>query len=82
VTKKTARIERGDRLLMELLVAATWPDSKVTVTIAGTRFTIAEDNPEIREALKAAKERAANGQARIGTSKLAKLLGDGEPKRR
>jgi hypothetical protein len=62
---------------MELPVAATWPaDGKVTVTIAGTRFTFAEDNPEIREVLKAAKERAS-GQARLGTSKLARMFDEG-----
>jgi hypothetical protein len=78
VAKKTAgRIEPGDRLVVELPVVAAWPDmGKVTVTIAGTRFTIAADNPEIREVLKAAKEKAARGQARIGTSKLAKAFGD------
>jgi hypothetical protein len=52
------------------------------VLIAGTRFTIADDNPEIREVLKSAKQKAERGQARIGTSALAKLLGDGQPKRR
>ena len=76
--KNTGRIEPGDKLLMELPVAATWPEmGKVTVLIAGTRFTFAGDNSEIREVLKAAKEKAARGQERIGTSKLAKMLGDG-----
>jgi hypothetical protein len=65
--KNTTRIEPGDRLLVELPVVASWPDmGKVTVTIAGTRFTFAEDNPEIRDVLKAAKEKAARGQKRIG----------------
>jgi hypothetical protein len=71
--KASTGIQPGDTLLMELPVKATWPDmGKVTVTIAGTRFTFAEDNPEIREVLKAAKEKA--GQGRIGTSKLAKVF--------
>ena len=92
MAKKTSGgIERGDTLVMELSVAATWPeDGKVTVMIAGTRITFAEDNPEIREVLKAATEKArggerlrreqgnktSRGQARIGTSKLARILGD------
>jgi len=47
------------------------------VTIAGTRFTIAEDNPEIREILKAAKDKAQRGQARIGGSSLSKIFDQG-----
>jgi hypothetical protein len=43
----------------------------VTVTIARTRFTIADDNDAIREVLKAAKEKARRGQERIGKSALA-----------
>jgi len=38
---------------------------KITVTIAGTRFTFAEDNPEIRDVLKKAKEKAERGQKRV-----------------
>ncbi len=72
--KNAAGIQPGDKVLMELPVVAIWPDDKVTVTIAGTRFTIAEDNPAIREVLKAAKEKAARGQARIGGSKLSKVI--------
>jgi hypothetical protein len=44
--KKAGRIEAGDRLVMGLPVAATWPDGKVTVSINGTRFTFTEDNPQ------------------------------------
>jgi hypothetical protein len=79
LANKTGRIERGDRLLMELPVAATWPDGKVTVTINGTRFTIAADNPEIREVLKAAKEKAVRGgrRVKIGGSPLAKIFDEG-----
>jgi hypothetical protein len=70
LAKKTAgRVEPGDRLVVELPVVATWPDmGKVTVTIAGTRFTFAENNPEIREVLKKAKEKAGRGQQRVGGS--------------
>jgi hypothetical protein len=76
--KTTSRIEAGDKLVMELPVVAAWPDmGKVTVTIAGTRFTFAEDNPEIRDVLKKAKERAERGQKRIGGSALAKAFDDG-----
>jgi hypothetical protein len=74
VAKKKAGIEPGDRLLMELPVAATWPDGKVTVSIAGTRFTFAEDNPEIREVLKKATDKVRRGQERIGKSALAKIF--------
>jgi hypothetical protein len=85
VAKKAAgRIERGDRLVMELPVAATWPDGKVTVTIAGTRFTFTEDNPEIREVLKAAMEKARAGErdrrrhgVKIGGSPLSKIFDEG-----
>lgn len=77
VAKKKAEIEPGDKLVMELPVAATWPDGKVTVTINGTRFTITEDNPEIREVLKAATEKARKGQDRIASSALAKIFDDG-----
>ena len=38
---------------------------------AGTRFTFAEDNPEIRDVL---KERAEHGQAKIGSSAFARRL--------
>jgi len=67
VAKKTAgNVEPGDRLVVELPVVATWPDmGKITVTIAGTRFTFAEDNPEIRDVLKKAKEKAERGQKRV-----------------
>ena len=65
MAKKKAGIEPGDRLVMELPVAATWPDGKVTVLIAGTRFTIAEDNADIREVLKKAPDTARRGQERI-----------------
>lgn len=75
--KNTGRIEPGDRLIVELPVVATWPDGRVTVMIAGTRFTFAEYNPEIREVLKRAKERAERGQKRIGGSAFAKVLDDG-----
>jgi hypothetical protein len=77
--KNTGRIEPGDRLVMELPVVATWPDDgKVTVAIGGTRFTIrAEDNPEIRELLRAAKEKARRGQERIGGSALSKIFDEG-----
>ena len=47
---------------------------RVTVTIAGTRFTFAEDNPEIRDVL---KERAEHGQAKIGSSAFAKAFDEG-----
>lgn len=58
----TTRIEPGDRLLVELPVVASWPDmGKVTVTIAETRFTFSEDNPEIKDVLKKAKEKAERG---------------------
>jgi hypothetical protein len=36
LARKKAGIEAGDRLVMELPGAATWPDGKVTVLIAGT----------------------------------------------
>jgi hypothetical protein len=63
VAKKTAgNVEPGDRLVVELPVVATWPDMG---KIAGTRFTFAEDNPEIRDVLKKAKEKAARGQKRV-----------------
>jgi hypothetical protein len=63
---------------MELPVAATWPDmGKVTVTIAGTRFTFAEDNPEIREILKSAKDRAKRGHSRVSGSALSKVFDEG-----
>lgn len=39
MAKRKAGIEPGDKLVMELPVAATWPDGKVTVSINGTRFT-------------------------------------------
>jgi hypothetical protein len=65
---KAARIEPGDRLVMELPVAATWPDGKVTVSINGTRFTFTEDNPQIREVLKKATDKARRGQERISGS--------------
>jgi hypothetical protein len=68
VPKKKIRIEPGDRLLMELPEAATWPDGKVTVSINGTRFTFTEDNPQIREVLKKATEKARRGQGRINGS--------------
>ena len=69
--KNTTRIEPGDKLVLELPVVAAWPDmGKVTVTIAGTRFTFAEDNPQIRDVLKAAKEKAARGQKRIAGDEL------------
>ena len=79
------KIERGDRLLMELPVVATWPDDgKVTVTIAGTRFTIADDNDEIRQVLKRAADKARAGErarrgkgVRIGGSPLAKIFDEG-----
>jgi hypothetical protein len=77
LSKKNAAgmIQPGDRLLMELPVAVVWlEDGKITEAIAGTRFSIAEDNPEIRDLLKAAKEKAARGQARIGGSKLSKVF--------
>jgi hypothetical protein len=69
---------------MELPVAATWPDGKVTVTINGTRFTITEDNAQIREVLKAAKEKAQRGQERIAISVHAKIVdeGTGRPRTR
>ena len=51
---------------MELPVAATWPDGKVTVTINGTRFTFTEDNPQIRDVLKKATDKARRGQERVG----------------
>ena len=79
MVKKTAsKVEPGDRLLVELPVVATWPDmGKITVTIAGTRFTFAGDNPEIRDVLKKAKERAEHGQAKIGSSAFAKAFDEG-----
>jgi hypothetical protein len=77
LAKKKTGIEAGDRLLMELPVAATWPDGKVTVTINGVRFTFTENNPEIREVLKAVKEKARRGQERISGSALAKILDGG-----
>lgn len=67
---KAGRIEAGDRLVMELPVAATWPDGKVTVSINGTRFTFTEDNPQIREVLKKATDKARSGQERIGSLSL------------
>ena len=84
LAKKKAGIEPGDRLLMELPVAATWPDGKVTVSINGTCFTFTEDNPQIREVLKAATEKAQRGQERIASAALAKIFdeGTGRPKRR
>jgi hypothetical protein len=66
--KKVGRIEAGDRLVMELPVAATWPDGKVTVSINGTRFTFTEDNPQIREVLNKATDKARRGQQRINDS--------------
>ena len=55
-----------------------WPDDgEAAVTIAGTRFTFADDNAEIREVLKAAKEKVSRGQARVGGSAFAKVLDDG-----
>jgi len=76
--RKAGRIEAGDRLLMELPVMASWPDDrKVTVAIAGVRFTVSEDNPEIREVLKAAKEKAHRGQSRIRGSALSKIFDEG-----
>jgi hypothetical protein len=64
--KNTTRIEPGDTLVLEVPVAAIWPDDgKVTVSINGTRFTFAEDNPEIRDMPKKAKERDERGQKRI-----------------
>ena len=70
LAKKTAgRVEPGDRLVVELPVVARSTDlGKVTVTIAGTRFTFAEHNPEIREVLKNAKKKAKRGQQCIGGS--------------
>ena len=68
MAKKKAGIEAGDMLVMELPVAAIWPDGKVTVSINGTRFTITEDNPQIREVLKKATDKASRGQERIATS--------------
>lgn len=67
MAKKTAdKVEPGDRLVVELPVVATWPDmGKITGTIAGTWFTFSEDNPEIREVLKDAKDKAERGQKRI-----------------
>ena len=41
------------------------------------RFTFADDNPEIRDVLKAAKEKVSRGQAKIGGSAFAKVLDDG-----
>jgi hypothetical protein len=73
LAKKKAGIEPGDRLLMELPVAATWPDGKVTVSINGTRFTFTEDNPQIREVLKKATDKATRGQERIS----GRALGEG-----
>jgi hypothetical protein len=75
VAKKiTTRIEPGDKLVMELPVVALWPDmGKVTVTIAGTRFTFAEDNPEIPDVLKATKEKAARGQKRVASVPTSRL---------
>ena len=70
MTKRKAEIEPGDRLVMELPVAATWPDGKVTVSINGTRFTFTEDNPQIREVLKKATDKARRGQERINGSAL------------
>jgi hypothetical protein len=73
LAKKKAGIEPGDRLLIELPVVATWPaDGKVTVAINGVRFTFTEDNDEIREVPKAAKEKAQRGQGRIGSSAQSK----------
>lgn len=77
MSKKRAGIEAGDRLVMELPVAATWPEGKVTVLIAGTRFTITEDNDDIREVLKKATEKAQRGHERIASSALAKIFDDG-----
>jgi hypothetical protein len=71
--KKAGRIEAGDRLVMELPVAATWPDGKVTVSINGTRFTFTEDNPQIREVLKRATDKARRGQEGINGSELPAL---------
>ena len=74
MVKKTAsKVEPGDRLLVELPVVGR----KITVTIAGTRLTFAEDNPEIRDVLKKAKERAEHGQAKIGSSAFAKAFDEG-----
>lgn len=56
--------DRARRLVMELPVAATWPDGKVTVSINGTRFTFTEDNPQIREVLKKATDKARRPGAR------------------
>jgi hypothetical protein len=70
LAKKKAGIEPGDRLVMELPVAATWPDGKVTVSINGTRFTFTEDNPQIWEVLKKATDKARRGQERISDSAL------------
>lgn len=68
MAKKKAGIEAGDKLVMELPVAATWPDGKVTVSINGTRFTITADNPQIREVLKKATDTARRGHERITAS--------------
>ena len=55
------------------------------MTINGTRITIAQDDPEIREVLKAAKDKAARGHERIASSSaLAKIFdeGTGRPRTR
>jgi hypothetical protein len=49
VAKKKAGIEAGDKLVMELPVAATWPDGKVT------HPSMARGSPSPRTILKSAR---------------------------
>lgn len=77
---KTGRIQAGDRVLIEHHVSSVWEDGTITIEVAGApvtiRATLPSDHESIRDVMKAAKERAERGQARLGTSRLAKILAD------
>ena len=61
MAKQTTGIEAGDRVLIEHHVSRVWDDGRITIEVAGAPVTIKATLPadhEIRDVLKAAKERA------------------------
>ena len=79
--RTTSRIEAGDRVLIEHHVSKVWDDGWITIEVAGSpvtiKATLRADHESIRDVLKAAKERAERGQAKIDSSAFAKAFDEG-----